>query len=93
MGARVFGLSTQDSEYQREAAERLRLPFPLLSDTRLEFASAMRLPSFEVRSTHLLKRLTLTIRDGTVEQVFYPVFPPDGNPQQVLDWFIAHSLR
>ena len=93
VGARVFGLSTQDSEYQREAAERLHLPFPLLSDARLEFASAMRLPTFEVQSMHLLKRLTLIIRDGTVEHVFYPVFPPDGNAQQVLDWLIAHSLR
>jgi peroxiredoxin len=91
LGARVFGLSTQDPEYQREAAERLHLPFPLLSDARLEFASAMRLPTFEVQSMRLLKRLTLILRDGTVEHVFYPVFPPDGNAHQVVNWLMAHS--
>lgn len=86
LGARVFGLSTQDTDYQREAAERLHLPFPLLSDARLEFASAMRLPAFEVQSMTLLKRLTLILRDGVVEHIFYPVFPPDRNAQQVVDW-------
>ncbi len=90
LGARVFGLSTQDTEYQREAAERLHSPFPLLSDARLEFTAAMRLPTFEVQSMRLLKRLTLIIRDGAVEHVFYPVFPPDGNAQQVVNWLITH---
>jgi len=82
----VFGLSVQDTEYQREAAARLHLPFPLLSDERFEFASAMRLPMFEIASMRLLKRLTLVIRDGVVEHVFYPVFPPDRNAQEVLHW-------
>jgi len=90
LDARVFGLSTQDTDYQREAAERLHLPFALLSDARLEFTSAMRLPTFEVESIRLLKRLTLVIRDGTVEQVFYPVFPPDENARQVLSWLLGH---
>jgi peroxiredoxin len=92
LGTRVFGLSTQDTEYQREAVERLHLPFPLLSDMRLEFASAMRLPTFEVKSMRLLKRLTLIIRDGAVEHVFYPVFPPDANAQAVVNWLIIHPL-
>jgi peroxiredoxin len=92
LGTRVFGLSTQDTEYQREAVERLHLPFPLLSDMRLEFASAMRLPTFEVKSMRLLKRLTLIIRDGAVEHVFYPVFPPDANAQGVVNWLIIHPL-
>ncbi len=90
LGARVFGLSAQDTEYQREAVERLHLPFLLLSDLHLEFASAMRLPTFDVQAVRLLKRLTLIIRDGTVEHVFYPVFPPDASAQQVVDWLIAH---
>jgi peroxiredoxin len=91
LGVRVFGLSTQDTEYQREVAARLHLPFPLLSDASLEFTSAMRLPTFEVQSMRLLKRLTLIIRDGTIEQVFYPVFPPDANARQVVDWLVGHS--
>jgi peroxiredoxin len=92
LGVRVFGLSTQDSVYQREAAARLHLPFPLLSDERLEFAAAMRLPTFDVQSLRLLKRITLIIRDGVVERVFYPVFPPDRNAQQVIDWLSAHPI-
>jgi len=91
LGARVFGLSSQDTEYQREAAERLHLPFPLLSDAQLAFALAMRLPQFDVGPMRLLKRLTLIIRDGVIEHVFYPVFPPDRNAEQVLDWLAGHS--
>ena len=91
LGARVFGLSTQDTEYQREVVGRLHLPFPLLSDAQLEFASAMRLPTFEVHSMRLLKRLTLVIRDGVVEHVFYPVFPPDRDALRVLDWLQSHA--
>jgi peroxiredoxin len=82
----LFGLSTQDTAYQREAAERLHLPFPLLSDENLELATAMRLPTFETSEMTLLKRLTLLIEDGTVHQVFYPVFPPDRSAADVVEW-------
>jgi peroxiredoxin len=92
LGARVFGLSTQDTEYQREVVERLHLPFPLLSDATLEFASAMRLPTFEVQSLRLLKRLTMIVRDGIVEHVFYPVFPPNVNAAQVVEWLTNHPM-
>ena len=91
-GARVFGLSTQDTDYQREAAARLHLPFPLLSDANLAFAKAMRLPTFEVAGHTLLKRLALVIRDGHVEHVFYPVFPPDRNAEEVANWLEAHPM-
>ena len=82
----VFGLSTQDSAYQREAAERLHLPFEILSDERLEFARALRLPTFVVDGMTLIKRLTLVIRDGVIEKVFYPVFPPDANAGEIASW-------
>jgi peroxiredoxin len=82
----LFGLSTQSTAYQREAAERLRLPFPLLSDERLDLARAMRLPTFEAGGMVLLKRLTLVLRDGLVEHVFYPVFPPDRSAADVAAW-------
>ncbi|QXX74800.1 peroxiredoxin [Methylovirgula sp. HY1] len=84
--AHLFGLSTQDGAYQREAAARLHLPFPLLSDEHLDLARAMRLPTFETSGLTLLKRLTLVIKDGVVEHVFYPVFPPDQNADEVLAW-------
>jgi peroxiredoxin len=90
LGARVFGLSTQDTAYQREAAEHLHLPFPLLSDASLAFAMAMRLPVFEVAGHKLLKRATLVLRNGVVEHVFYPVFPPDRNAAEVVAWLSAH---
>ena len=90
LGARVFGLSTQDTAYQREAAERLHLPFPLLSDADLAFSRALRLPLFEVAGMTLTKRLTLIVRDGRIERVFYPVFPPDRNAAEVMAWLAAN---
>jgi len=84
--ARVYGLSTQDTAYQREAAERLHLPFPLLSDARLALATALRLPTMQVAGMTLLKRLALVIDDGAIAKAFYPVFPPDRNAGDVLAW-------
>jgi len=76
-GARIFGLSTQDTEYQREAVERLHLPYPLLSDAGLQLTRALDLPTFEVDGATLIRRLTLIVRDGIIADVVYPVFPPD----------------
>ncbi len=87
----VFGLSTQDSAYQREVVERLRLPFALLSDEKLAFANALKLPTFEVDGLTLIKRLTLIIHAGTIEHVFYPVFPPDANAPDVIHWLVERA--
>ena len=84
--ARVFGLSTQDTAYQREAAERLHLPFPIISDERLALARALKLPTFEVAGMTLLKRMALIIDDGIITKVFYPVFPPDKSAEEVIAW-------
>jgi peroxiredoxin len=84
--ARVFGLSAQDTAFQREAAERLHLPFPLLSDETLALASALQLPTMQVAGMTLLKRLALVIDDARIAKVFYPVFPPDQNAADVLAW-------
>jgi peroxiredoxin (alkyl hydroperoxide reductase subunit C) len=86
---RVYGLSTQDTEYQREAAERLHLPFPLLSDAALRLTTAMQLPAMLVGGATLLKRMALIIDDGVIKHVFYPVFPPDRNAGKVLEWLRA----
>ena len=91
LGARVFGLSTQDTAYQQEAAVRLHLPFPLLSDERLALASALGLPTFQVDGMTLIKRLTLVIDDGVIETVFYPVFPPDADAANVAAWLREHQ--
>ncbi len=91
-GAAVAGLSTQDSDYQRESAQRLHLPFPLLSDATLTLADALRLPTFRVAGLTLLKRLGLVIRDGVIERVSYPVFPPDRHAADVLDWIRANPV-
>ena len=85
-GAEVFGLSTQDTEYQAEAVQRLRLPYALLSDAELVLAGALRLPTFAFDGTTLLRRLTMVLRDGVVERVWYPVFPPDTHATEVLSW-------
>jgi peroxiredoxin len=86
LGARIFGLSTQDTAYQQEAVTRLHLPFPLLSDADLAFARALRLPTFEVAGMTLIKRLTLIVEEGRIAQVYYPVFPPDQDAGRVLGW-------
>ena len=86
LGANVFGLSTQDTDYQREAATRLQLPFELLSDSRFELTDALRLPTFEFDGQRLIKRLTLVVRGGRIEHVFYPIFPPDNHAEEVLKW-------
>jgi peroxiredoxin len=86
LGAEVFGLSTQSTEAQREFAERVHLPYALLSDAGLELARALRLPTFETSGLTLLRRLTLIVRDGIIEHVFHPVFPPDRNAADVLHW-------
>jgi peroxiredoxin len=82
----LFGLSTQDTDYQREAADRLHLPFPLLSDAGLQFANALGLPTFNVADMILLKRMALVIDDGVITKVFYPVFPPDESAAEVIAW-------
>jgi peroxiredoxin len=89
LGVRVLALSTQDTDYQREMAGRLHLPFPVLSDVGLELTRALGLPTFETNGWTLLKRLTLAIADGTIEHVFYPVFPPDAHAGEVLAWLRA----
>jgi peroxiredoxin len=86
LGANVFGLSTQTTEYQREMAGRLHLPFEILSDVDLRFATALRLPTFEVDGMRLIKRLTLIAQNGAIEHVFYPVFPPDKSASEVVGW-------
>lgn len=85
LGVGLFGLSTQDSAYQREAVERLRLPYQLLSDDQLRLTTALGLPTFTVAGAVLLKRLTLILRAGRIEQVRYPVFPPDGAAEQAIE--------
>lgn len=91
---RVFGLSTQDSEYQREAVARLHLPFVLLSDANLELTTALRLPAMLLVTPEsaetLTKRQTLIIDHAKIVHVMYPVFPPDENPARVLAWLKAN---
>lgn len=93
LGAEVYGLSTQNTAYQRESVERLHLPFALLSDTRGRLTRALRLPTFQAGGQTLLKRLTLVIRDAQVEHVFYPIFPPAGHAGQVASWLRVQAER
>jgi peroxiredoxin len=86
----VYGLSSQTTEYQREAATRLELPFAILSDADLALAKALDLPTFAAGGQVLYRRLTLVVRGGRIEHVFYPVFPPDRHAEQVLTWLREH---
>ncbi len=84
LGLEVVGLSAQSPARQLEVVQRLGLPYPLLSDERLELAGAMGLPTFAAAGRTLLRRLTMLVRDGMVERVWYPVFPPDRHAERVL---------
>jgi len=89
--ARIYGLSSQTPDYQAEVVERLHLPFAMLSDTAFDLADALGLPTFSAPGhDRLYTRLTLVVRNGLVEHVFYPIFPPNTHAQQVLDWFISN---
>ena len=90
--AEVLGLSTQTTEYQQEMANRLHLPFEVLSDSEFKSCEALRLPTFEVEAVRLLKRLTMIVRDSKIEHVFYPVFPPNESADQVINWLETHPL-
>ncbi|WP_240374052.1 peroxiredoxin [Bacillus piscicola] len=89
LNTKVFGVSTQRTEYQKELTERLHLPYQLVSDSNLALSNALNLPLFEVDSMTLIKRLTLIVQDGIIEKVFYPVFPPDKNIDEVVEWLSA----
>jgi peroxiredoxin len=91
-GVAVYGLSTQSTEYQREMAERNHLPFEILSDSEFRLCDALRLPTFTMAGTRLLKRLTLIIKGGEIEHVFYPVFPSNESADRVIEWLKAHPL-
>ena len=92
LGAEVFGLSTQSTDYQREVVERLHLPFEILSDADYVLTEALRLPTFEAAGMRLLKRHTMVLRDARIEHVFYPVFPPDGHAEEVLTWLRGNQV-
>ena len=85
LGANIFGLSTQNSEYQKEMVERLHLPFLVLSDVNFKFCDAMRLPTFEVNGMRLLKRVTLITESNIVVKVHYPIFPGDSDAAWVIE--------
>ncbi|MGB9365750.1 MAG: peroxiredoxin [Xanthobacteraceae bacterium] len=87
--AQLYGLSTQDTAYQREAVERLHLPFAILSDADFKITRALNLPTFAVDGMTLIKRMAWVIDDGVITQVFYPVFPPDKSAEEVLSWLQA----
>jgi peroxiredoxin len=84
--ADVYGVSTQSTEYQQEMVKRLEVPFEVLSDEKMAFTKALRLPTFTVEGMRLIKRLTLIVRGGRIEKVFYPVFPPDTHAEEVIAW-------
>ena len=86
LGLRVAGVSAQTLDDQQEFAKRNRMPFPVVADPERKLGAALRLPTFEVAGHTLYKRLALVAEDARIVKVFYPVFPPDENAQEVLRW-------
>lgn len=93
LGAQVFGLSTQTSEYQREMVQRLHLPFEVLSDHDLKCTNALRLPTFRFGGQTMTKRCTLLVSKNKIEDCFYPVFPPDSDAEKTLEWLKGRLAR
>jgi peroxiredoxin len=91
LDAQVYGISTQTTDYQQEMAERLHLPFEVLSDADFRLTDALALPTFEIEGIRMLRRLTLLVRGNRIEHCFYPVFPPDADADQVLDWLRSRT--
>jgi peroxiredoxin len=89
----LYGLSTQTTDYQREAVERLHLPFAILSDATLALTGALNLPTFAVDGMTLIKRMAWVIDDGAIAHVFYPVFPPDKSAEEVVNWLQASKVE
>ena len=69
LGADVFGLSAQNTEYQKDMTERLHLPFLVLSDANFEFCEALRLPTFDINGMRLLKRVTMITENNSIVSV------------------------
>jgi peroxiredoxin len=90
LGAELIGLSVQTTEYQKEMANRLHLPFPVVSDVNYEFQKVLNMPTFVVAGMTLLKRVTLIANNGVIEAVHYPIFPSDSDPAWVLDYLKSH---
>jgi len=91
LGAGVYGMSTQTTDYQREMAERLHLLYPIISDHRRLFCTELRLPTFVVEGHALMKRVTLIAFDGVIEAVHYPVFPSYSDPGWVIAYIQSRS--
>ena len=89
LGFQIFGVSTQDTDYQKELVNRVHLPFEVLSDAKLELVKALQLPTFEYHGRQLIKRMAWVVESGRITRVFYPVFPPDKNADEVLSWLKA----
>lgn len=92
LDADVYGVSVQSTDYQEEMVERLKVPFEVLSDEKMALVRALRLPTFTAGGMTLNKRLTLVVRDGKIEHVFYPVFPPDKHADEVIAWLKGHPI-
>jgi len=90
LGAEVIGLSVQSHDYQKELAERLHLPFPIVSDVNYEFQKALNIPTFITAGMTLLKRVTLIVNQGIIEAVHYPIFPSDSDAPWVVNYLKSH---
>jgi peroxiredoxin len=88
-GARVAGVSAQSLDDQVEFAERNRMPFPVVADPELELKRTLGLPTFTTSGLELYRRMAWIAENGRIAKVFYPVFPPDRNASDVVDWLAA----
>lgn len=93
LGAQIFGVSAQEPEEQKKFSDRMHIRHEILSDSAFELTQSLRLPTFDFLGTRYIRRLTLVVHDGKIEKVFYPVFPPDQNPEDVLNYLRRRRIE
>jgi peroxiredoxin len=86
LGFEIYGVSSQDSSYQKEFVIRNHIPFEILSDSEFRLTDSLRVPTFQYNGMRLIKRMAWITEEGSISKVFYPVFPPNENATQVLKW-------
>ena len=93
IGFKIYGLSAQSPTIQKEFVERNHIPFPILSDFQYKLTDLLNLPTFDFEGERLIKRMALVFDKGVIQKVFYPVFPPDKNADEVLSWLLKNRTH
>jgi len=86
LNAVPIGISTQSVDDNKEMTNRLKIPYDILSDEKLELSDELNIPTFSVESKIFLKRITLIVEKKIIKKVFYPINDINKHIEEVLKW-------